>query len=259
MKPTKILSTIFAVAATAMITTDNLQATFPLFTQFDIAIIMPVLNRPPKRERLWDLDKDNDREPTSVVRVCPTINIERFIQWALLPNKFIITQPDIANITDAMRKMLEDHFNRTNKENLTCYEHNRSILHNLILFQYYVPKQQNDFEPQVFYDCNCNIVKNIHDAGLTLNTMDCHGFTPLHLAVAAKNYGMVNALLQYYADVNYRAHNSARNVTPLHLAVFNGDTEMIDMLRSSGADSSIPDADGISAFQWLKNLNACHE
>ncbi len=59
------------------------------------------------------------------------------------------------------------------------------------------------------------------------------GVMPLHAAAAARNAGIVRALLAHGADPNVRQEGS---FTPLHEAALHGHEEMVELLLEHGAD-----------------------
>lgn len=80
-------------------------------------------------------------------------------------------------------------------------------------------------------------------AGQDPSAADNQGFTPLHFAAQEGSLRAARLLLDEGADVD--ATNVYGN-TPLHTAVFNsrGEGEMIELLRSHGADAKKPSKSG---------------
>jgi hypothetical protein len=66
------------------------------------------------------------------------------------------------------------------------------------------------------------------------------GFTPLHIAVFAKNKGACKVLLEGGADPNVIAKASFAKVTPLGTAVFVNSVEIAKLLLDAGADPNLP-------------------
>ena len=72
-------------------------------------------------------------------------------------------------------------------------------------------------------------------AGADVNAKDEHGCTALHVAVNAKNYAMVQLLIQYGANVNEKSNKK----TPLHIAVNKKKIDIVQLLIESGAKKTI--------------------
>lgn len=70
------------------------------------------------------------------------------------------------------------------------------------------------------------------DAGASLETIDAHGATPLHLSVMHGNGPLSHMLIILGAKVDVRDHH---NRTPLHVAAFYGDAFSVHLLLSVGA------------------------
>jgi hypothetical protein len=75
--------------------------------------------------------------------------------------------------------------------------------------------------------------------------------TPLHVAVANLNRGLVEFLLDHSADVNAR---DAQGRTPLHLAVLNRDIELVRVLLDAKADPNARDAAGLTPLQAVRSV-----
>lgn len=89
-----------------------------------------------------------------------------------------------------------------------------------------------------------SIVQYLLNANADLNKQDDLGFTALHAAVENHHYDMIKLLLEAGANVN--AVDNFGN-TPLQRASHQK-TEIIQLLLSGGADPSIKNNYGISAF-----------
>jgi uncharacterized protein len=73
------------------------------------------------------------------------------------------------------------------------------------------------------------------------DTWSPDGFTPLHIAVFAKNAAATKALLAAGADPNVIAKAHFAKVAPLGTAVFVGSVEIARILLDGGADPKIPE------------------
>jgi len=73
------------------------------------------------------------------------------------------------------------------------------------------------------------------------------GWTPLHYAASKGQLGVARLLLQHRAIVNAP---SPRGVTPLMMAGYSGNREMVNLLLRAGADATTHDLDGKDAADW---------
>lgn len=83
--------------------------------------------------------------------------------------------------------------------------------------------------------------------GQDVNAPAPDGFTPLGLAVFFRQPEVMRLLLDSGADVNARANN-AQQVGPVHAAVARGDLASLEVLLNRGADPDAPQAKGIRAL-----------
>jgi ankyrin repeat protein len=70
---------------------------------------------------------------------------------------------------------------------------------------------------------------------------------PLHSAVAARQFAIVERLLQSGADINAQQQDG---FTALHAAAQNGQYEMVQLLIDYGADATVQTAAGKTAFDY---------
>ena len=89
------------------------------------------------------------------------------------------------------------------------------------------------------------LVRNGADSEFNACGDYCHG-TPLIIAAQKSQLHAVRRLLHLKVNVNARTLRSGE--TALHKACFDGDAELVRVLLSAGADPSITDNDGESAF-----------
>ncbi len=126
-----------------------------------------------------------------------------------------------------------------NKPNLQ----GRTLLHHVALFKHEAAEQA---------------FQKLIAAGADINALDNYGLTPLHLDVAARNVPVVILLLQKIEIfVNFLSNNNiiSKQVTPLHLAVFNNDPNIISLLLEAGANSKQPDDRNITPLDWARGLD----
>lgn len=98
---------------------------------------------------------------------------------------------------------------------------------------------------------NTSRMKLLFALGADANELECqtaHCWTPLYAAAAADQYEAVQVLLARGADVNKKLK---RGQTALMIASYHGDTDMVRLLISSGADVN-GDCDGDTALSWAK-------
>lgn len=94
------------------------------------------------------------------------------------------------------------------------------------------------------------LVQLLLDSGADVNALDEYGWTPLHIAVAAKFESISITLLDAGADPNLSGYF---NETALHMAFYRNWTQMIDPLLSYGADPLLRDGFGRSCMDWASS------
>ena len=85
-----------------------------------------------------------------------------------------------------------------------------------------------------------------------INTRDEDGVTPIHIAVALKNYDMVSFLIENNANVNIR--NNTGDM-PLHYAVALNECDIIELLLTNGADANALAGGYMSPLHWAAYLD----
>lgn len=96
---------------------------------------------------------------------------------------------------------------------------------------------------------------------------DATGQTPLMAAAQANHFAIVQLVLKHDVDVNLasKEHGTCNGYTAVHFAARNGNTDMLDVLHSKGANINRPSTDGwcpihVAAFahksQMLQRLVA---
>ncbi|PHJ18577.1 ankyrin repeat-containing protein [Cystoisospora suis] len=66
-----------------------------------------------------------------------------------------------------------------------------------------------------------------------------NGDTPLHIAAFHRNAQVVRYLLETDAKKDINKQNTDHGMTPLHVAVYRGSPEIVDLLLGAGADPDI--------------------
>ena len=92
---------------------------------------------------------------------------------------------------------------------------------------------------------NFNEVINMLRVGVPVNSQDKDGYSALYWAVFNDNTDVVDMLISKKADVNVR---NSHYWTPLHAASHNSNTEMMKFLLQNGAEPSIRNIRGETAL-----------
>lgn len=77
---------------------------------------------------------------------------------------------------------------------------------------------------------------------------------PIHKAVLLKNIDIVKLFLDYNADINIQ--EPLQGNTPINLAIFNKDLQMVNFLKENGANLDIKNSWGMTSLEYaiyLKN------
>lgn len=73
----------------------------------------------------------------------------------------------------------------------------------------------------------------------------------MHWAAFARNKEAIEALLEHGANINATYANSGPETTPLALAIFHGETEIVRFLLSKGANGKAVDSKGRNALHAM--------
>tara|TARA_B100000029_G_scaffold180452_1_gene178131 strand:- start:425 stop:1183 length:759 start_codon:yes stop_codon:yes gene_type:complete len=90
-------------------------------------------------------------------------------------------------------------------------------------------------------------------SGISPDSTDSHGFTPLHYAVKFDNPNALKKLLSANANPNAVEKNYGN--TPLHFAATYGKKPFIKALLSAGADPTLKRKDGMTAKEAFKKFH----
>jgi len=91
------------------------------------------------------------------------------------------------------------------------------------------------------------VLRKLNENPALLESRSGDGWTPLHLAAFFGNPELIKALLDRGAAVDARSGNAMTN-TPLHAAVAGGKTENVEALASRGADVNAQQSGGWTAL-----------
>jgi ankyrin repeat protein len=96
-------------------------------------------------------------------------------------------------------------------------------------------------------------VKALLESGADPDQIFFNGESALHLAVEQGNYEMMELLLAYGADVNIQERKDG--FTPLMYAAIKDDRKLLKLLTSHGADPTVADVDGYTTYHYLAARN----
>jgi pectate lyase len=88
--------------------------------------------------------------------------------------------------------------------------------------------------------------------GVGINTLDGHGYAPLHYAAQNEQKEAVELLIARGADVNVKIWNGK---TLLHIAASQGHKDVIELLITHGADINAKDNQGMTVVLWAAQKN----
>jgi pectate lyase len=83
--------------------------------------------------------------------------------------------------------------------------------------------------------------------GIGINTLDGHGYAPLHYAAQNEHKEAVELLIARGANVNVKIWNGK---TLLHIAASQGHKDIVELLIAYGADINAKDNQGMTAILW---------
>ena len=90
--------------------------------------------------------------------------------------------------------------------------------------------------------------------GIDVNDRSGEYRYPIHKAVLLKNIDIVKLFLDYNADINIQ--EPLQGNTPINLAIFNKDLQMVNFLKENGANLDIKNSWGMTSLEYaiyLKN------
>ncbi len=96
------------------------------------------------------------------------------------------------------------------------------------------------------------ITDTIIEKTTDINSGDVDGFTPLHLAAASNNIGLVSSLLGA-TTIDLHSRCRYRRRTPLHIAAASNSADVVKMLLTAGANAKLFDKDGCQPSALASN------
>ena len=90
--------------------------------------------------------------------------------------------------------------------------------------------------------------------GIDVNDRSGEYRYPIHKAVLLKDTNIVKLFLDYNADINIQ--EPLQGNTPINLAIFNKDLQMVNFLKENGANLDIKNSWGMTSLEYaiyLKN------
>jgi len=86
---------------------------------------------------------------------------------------------------------------------------------------------------------------------VTINTKNCLGETPLHVAAIRGDVKAIKALIKAGADINAQGEH---HYSPLHEAVEQGNSEVVRLLVGACARKDLKDNDGVTPVELAELL-----
>ncbi len=90
------------------------------------------------------------------------------------------------------------------------------------------------------FGCLEELINLVCSTGISINTANSRGLTPLHAAVIGGHIDVIQWILSF-PSCNLNAQDFERRETPLHIAVLRGHRSIAHLLLESGASPSIRD------------------
>ncbi|MFD2892855.1 ankyrin repeat domain-containing protein [Flavobacterium chuncheonense] len=84
-----------------------------------------------------------------------------------------------------------------------------------------------------------------------VNALNNHGFSPLILACYSSNLEIIDFLLENGADLNYVSQEG----TALMAVTVKGNIQLVDLLLQKGANPNLTNANGITALMYAVQFN----
>jgi len=94
----------------------------------------------------------------------------------------------------------------------------------------------------------------LKDRRVDMNIFSGDGFSPLHLAAFFNQFEVVHLLIKHGADVNIESPNGS-NLRPLHSAVTTGNKDITEILLAGGADPNVCQAGGYTPLMAAVSLD----
>ena len=98
------------------------------------------------------------------------------------------------------------------------------------------------------------LVHSLMDAGANVEQLTRRGETVLHLCAVKKNMEAAKMLLPLLLD-KINVQDSVTGLTALHVAAYNGDLEMVQLLVKTGADVSLEATDARTPYEMAVDEN----
>ena len=97
------------------------------------------------------------------------------------------------------------------------------------------------------------IILDVLDAGVDINSKNNDGYTPLHEAVVMESVEIIKLLLEKGAKINSKDNNRS---TPLYYAVAAKSVEIVKLLLEKGADINSKNNNGGTPLHWAVKIKS---